>query len=174
MYLLLKERQQTVNPHHIHIIMLFSLAQELFTRPHHDANDSRFLWRPWCNAIEVRTPPTLYLCCLILSAYWHWRRVNVKKKKKTTKVTIYEAVVITIILLFPLFLTLTSVETDSCFFPSVNVNCPFKLYQNFISGLKFYCIIKKVQIFKHRIRFLYREIASWATSMSGLPIHLIG
>ena len=41
--------------------------------------------------------------------------------KKTTKVTIYEAVVITIILLFPLFLTLTSVETDSCFFPSVNV-----------------------------------------------------
>ena len=87
---------------------------------------------------------------------------------------ISEAVVITIILLFPLFLMLTSVETDSCFFPSVNVNCPFKLYQNFISGLKFYCIIKKVQIFKHRIRFLYREIASWATSMSGLPIHLIG
>ena len=58
------------------------------------------------------------------------------KKKQTTKVTIYEAAVIAIILLFPSFLSLTSsVKTDSRFFPSVNVNCPF---QKFISGLKFY------------------------------------
>ena len=41
MYLLLKERKQTLNPHHIHVITLFSPAQEMFTRPHHDANDSR-------------------------------------------------------------------------------------------------------------------------------------
>ena len=47
------------------------------------------------------------------------------------------------------------------FFPSVNINCPFKLFQNFISSLKFYRIIK------HRIRFHYRE-----TLLRGLPLCL--
>ena len=37
--------------------LLFSLAQQMFTRPPKDANDSLFLLRPWCNAIGVRTPP---------------------------------------------------------------------------------------------------------------------
>ena len=134
----------------------------MFTRSHRNANDSRN--RSVRTSCFVPLLPNSFRS-LTLAAY------ECKKKKKTTKVTIYEAAFIAIILLFPSFLSLTSsVKTDSRFFPSVNVNCPFKLFQNLFPVLNFIAIIKKVQIFKHRIRFKYR----WAILLKFEKTRFVG
>ena len=45
---------------HSTFIRAILLPPEMFTRPQQDASDSLFVLRPWCNAIGVRTPPTLH------------------------------------------------------------------------------------------------------------------
>ena len=93
-----------------------------------------------------------------------WRRVNVKK---TTKVTVRGCCHNDNPFVSSIFHANFSWNRQLFFFLQL-MWLSFKLFQNFISGLKFYRIIKKVQIFKHRIRFHYRE----TFLLRGLPLYL--
>ena len=131
----------------------------MFTRSHRNANDSRN--RSVRTSCFVPLLPNSFRS-LTLAAY------ECKKKLQRWRFT---KLLSAIILKFPLFLSLTSsVKTDSRFFPSVNVNCPFKLFQNLLPVLNFIAIVKKVQIFKYRIRFKYR----WAILLKFEKTRFVG